>query len=140
MKQILWLSLIILNFNTNFVQEKFTIGDRPRSITCFGDNLTLNFPYCNIKAYSAKLAVINVGVEFLKTVLKPIYFQVIMSYRFGNIYRPMIDTKAVDLCSIMDGNTFNLFLKIITDRISQYFPHVLHKCPYEKGEFLRLEC
>lgn len=126
--------MIFNYFGQSFTTEKFVSGDRPRSVKCEGDNSTLKFSFCNIKAYSAKLAVINLGFEILKTVQKPIYFQVIMSYRFGNIYRPMIDTKAIDLCAIMEGNTFNPFMKIIIDRINQYFPNVLHKCPYGKGK------
>jgi hypothetical protein len=73
---------------------------------------------------------LNFGFKVERKV-KNIFVRFIANYRYGNIYREVVDTKQIDWCQIMDGADYNLFLKLILDIIRQSVPGLFHKCPYE---------
>jgi len=76
----------------NQVSTKF------RSIACQADNFTAVIVYCYIKAVRMKL---------LKVLDKTFYVQLILFYRYGLIYRKVIDTKVIEWCSVMDVRKYN---------------------------------
>ena len=69
---------------------------------------------------------LNVGRK-----VNTIFIQLVASFRYGNIYREVVDTKQINWCQIMDGSDYNLFLKLILDIIRPSVPGLFHKCPYE---------
>lgn len=134
--------VIVLNF---FVFIFLTFSQRPaieqdknaiyytkfRDIKCESfDNSTGVMTFCFIKALSRTKSTLNFGYELFKP-LNSFYIQVVASYRYGNIYREIVDTKVVDFCSAMSGSDYNLFLKLIIDMVSASIPNLFHKCPYE---------
>ena len=135
MKIILTIFLVILNFNPSNCDSKsqiFSSGVRFRSIECDADNKTSIIKYCYIKAVSRRVATLNVGIHFTQAVQKPIYIQLILFYRYGNIYREVIDTKKIELCSVMDGLSGHLFLMQTFEQIKALAGDALHKCPYDR--------
>ena len=112
-------------------QKNFVDGSRFQSIQCRTDNSTAFLKYCNVKAVSRRFAVINVGVKFEKTVGKPFYVQMILSYRYGLIYREVINSKKLEWCEIMDGKSTHLFVTQTISQLKGIVPNLYHKCPYE---------
>jgi hypothetical protein len=136
MKVLINFLILIFVISQSLAKEKFTVGLRYRGIECVGDNVSISFDFCNVKAFSAKVAVLNIGINYLETLQRPIIVQIIYFYRFGTIYRSMIDSKKFDLCAIMNGIMDNKILNFLTRDLVKEAPHVLHKCPYEKGEWI----
>lgn len=112
-------------------EKNFMNGTRFQSVNCQANNLTLIVNYCFIKAVSRKVATLNVGVKYLKPVNKPIYVQLTLNYRYGLIYREVINTKKQDWCEIMDGKSTHLYMKQTINQIKGAVPHLIHKCPYD---------
>ena len=132
------LILIIFGLFLVNAKEQYTMGDRPRSIECIGDNETIRFDLCNVKAYSRKLAVYNIHLTFLKTLERPFFVHAVYLYRFGTIYREMLNSGLVDYCEVMDGKSLNLVLDITITNLKMSVPHLLHSCPYKTGKFIRI--
>ena len=104
---------------------------RFRGIECLNmDNSTAYFTFCSVKSYSRTVTAMNFGVKFQKK-LKSIFVHLVASFRYGNIYREIVDTKLINWCQIMAGADYNLFLKLILDMMRPSVPGLFHKCPYE---------
>lgn len=114
-------------------------GIKFRSVECENfDNSTAMFTFCFVKPLSRTVTSLNFGYEIFKP-LNSIFIQIIAFFRYGNIYREILDTKVIDLCSAMNGADYNLFLKLVIDIISMTAPKLFHKCPYEgKAEFYNI--
>lgn len=52
-------------------------------------------------------------------------------YRYGNIFRNIINTPAHEWCALMDGLETNPFMKMCIDMIKDDVPQLFHKCPYQ---------
>jgi hypothetical protein len=105
-----------------------------RAVECENfDNSTAILTFCNVKSFSRTFITLNFGYEIFKP-LNSLYVQLIALYRYGNIYREIVDTKVVDFCGAMSGTDFNPFMKMIFDIISKSIPKLFHKCPYEGKE------
>lgn len=111
---------------------KFLI--RPNGLTCITDNKTVVVKYCYLKPYSRYLVTLNLGLTFLIPLQKPFYIQMIVFYRYGTIFRQVIDTKENEWCGYMEGKDVNPLTKVVADYINSTFPEIIHKCPY-KGDF-----
>lgn len=55
---------------------------------------------------------------------------IVMSYRYGNIFREVINSPVIDWCRLMDNSEANVFIKMTLDLVRETIPQVLHKCPY----------
>ena len=113
-------------------RPKFLI--RPNSVFCEFDNRTVLLKYCNLKPYSRYLVTLNLGFQFLVALKKPFYIQILIYYRYGTIFRQVIDTKQNEWCTYMEGTGINPLTKAITEYINMTYPQLIHKCPYE-GDF-----
>lgn len=110
--------------------QVFNNGTRFRSIECRADNYTSSIKYCFIKAFSRRVTTLNVGIKQIRPANKPVFVQMVLFYRYGNVYREVIDTKKREWCSIMEGLTTHLFFMQIIRQIKDSAAAVLHKCPY----------
>lgn len=112
-------------------EDKFAkYSSRFRAIECKStDNSTAYFTKCYVKSYSRNFQSLNFGIQTLKN-LSSIFVHILTSYRYGNIYREVIDTKLINWCQMMDGVDQNLFFKLILDSIRDSAPGIFHKCPY----------
>lgn len=116
-------------------EDKFAkYSTRFRGVECSSpQNTTIYFKFCFAKSYSRTISTLNFGIKTYKK-LNSIFLHIVASFRYGNIYREIIDTKVVNFCQAMKDSNYNLFLKFIFDIIEKSIPGLLHKCPYE-GDF-----
>ena len=87
--------------------------------------------YCNLKAYSRKIVVLNGGVTFIKPISKPFYIQLILNYKYGTIFRQIIDSHQQEWCGIMSGADKHEWIAYIIEILSKSAPGLFHNCPYE---------
>lgn len=115
-------------------RENFLL--RFRSVKCQNfDNSTAIFSFCFIKAYSPTVTTLNFRFEVFRD-LKTFFIQIIVDYRYGTVYREVLNTKLVDFCAMMESLDHNLLLKHIFDTVSGSMPKLFQKCPIERvGEF-----
>lgn len=133
LKFLLVFQLLFFSAATCENQKNFVNGTRFQSINCQANNSTLIINYCFIKAISRKVTTINIGLSFLKPVNKPIYVLFSLNYRYGLIYREVINTKKQEWCEIMEGKSTHLYITQTINQIKETAPHLIHKCPYEGG-------
>lgn len=129
--------LYICSSNCDSKIQVFSSGVRFRSIECSADNKTSIIKYCYIKAISRRVATLNLGINFLHAIQKPIYLRMILFYRYGNIFREVIDTKSIEWCSVMDGISNHLFIISTIEQIKALAGDALRRCPYEKDIDIR---
>ena len=111
--------------------QVFNNGSRFRSVECEADNYTTSVNLCYIKPISRRVTTLYLHLKSLRPSYKPIYIQMILYYRYGTIYREVIDTKRVEWCSIMEGISGHLFLMQIIRQIKEIAANAIHKCPYD---------
>ena len=131
---ITFLSLIISIKIINSARNRETApkyGVRPNGINCEADNQTVLMKYCFLKPISRYIVTVNLGFNYLIPLKKPIYVQMLMFYRYGTIFRQIIDTKQNDWCGIMEGAETNPLIKMMTGHLNSTVPQLIHKCPYE---------
>ena len=126
---------LIIGQNINEIQSKSSdnwqnFGVRFRSVKCEADNKTIVVLHCYLKPVSRKIVTFNLKVKFLVPYKKPIYDQLIIYYRYGNIYREIIDTHQHELCSVIDGANANPLFKVVINMLKSVAPDLVHKCPY----------
>ncbi|KAL7014214.1 hypothetical protein ACKWTF_015806 [Chironomus riparius] len=130
--------LIFVFFIQHFIEiqskseDKFQyIGARFKSIKCQSDNITVITKYCYLKAVSRKVVTLNFGVKLLVLYSRPYYIHSVLNYRYGTIFRQIIDTKKIEVCGILDGIDTNPLVKLVFDMIKSRMPaNIFHKCPY----------
>jgi len=130
--------LFILAYFAQFFYEtqskndgNFVYGVRFKSTTCEADNKTILTNYCYLKAVSRKIVTFNLGLKFLVPYKKPFFGHIILYYRYGTIFRQIIDTKVFEVCVNVDGSDTNPFVKLVIDFIKNQAPNTIHKCPYK---------
>lgn len=112
------------------ISKIYKIGSRFRAVQCFSDNFTVILHTCHLKAYSRKIVVLNLHMYFQKPLFKPTNVEFIILYRYGTIYREVINTQKRDWCIIMEGESTHLMISLIIDRLRTSAPQMFHKCPY----------
>ena len=110
--------------------NQYKVGVRFRSVKCSFDNYTVLLKGCYLKAYSRRLVTLNLYGSFGKPLKKPCYFQFILFYRYGNIYREVIDSKKREWCAIMDGVQTHPYINLLIAQLKDSAPKLFHKCPY----------
>jgi Protein of unknown function (DUF1091) len=122
--------------------EDFRYGMRFRGIECKADNISAIFKYCFLKPISRRHVALNIKFDIIKPVKRNIFLQVIINYRYGNVYRQVINTNRIDLCALMEGAVDNIFMKRAIPLFGEY-AYVWHKCPYngsiEMNNFVAVE-
>ena len=127
----LWILVPLIAQIDSKSTDKYVDGARLKSIKCQADNTTIFFNYCFMKAISRKKVAMNIGLKFLIPYTKPCYVQFILNYRYGTIFRQVIDTHQHEWCEIMAGKASNPFIDSILGVLSNGSPNLFHKCPYE---------
>lgn len=110
------------------------IRSRFKSIRCSADNETVIMKFCYLKAYSKYVVTANIAVT-ISIPIHVVYVQFILSYRYGLIFRPVIDTKIQNWCEIIKGGPTSPYIKLLLDTLKDTTgPTSIHECPYE-GDF-----
>ncbi|CAO1363775.1 unnamed protein product [Diamesa serratosioi] len=82
---------------------------------------------CNIKAYSRTQSTANFGF-MLKKKLTKVMVKVIIEYKYGNVFREVINPPQADWCNFQKSKS--LFFSMVVDLIKDTAPQLVHKCPY----------
>lgn len=109
--------------------EQPKVRSRLKAGYCQADNETIVVQYCYIKAVSKLVVTAHVSLKILIP-LDQVFLQFILNYRYGLVYRPVIDTKPQDWCAIMKGANTNPYIKLIIDTIKDTASSAIHECPY----------
>jgi len=131
----IFISTLILNFTQATQKDgkskinKQEYGTRFKSISCESDNKTIVIKYCYLKPFSRKVVAANIGFKFLVPFDK-FYIHMIFNYRYGNIFRPVMDTKPQEWCGLMHSTNMNPLIKLMFDGIKSSVPNLFHECPY----------
>jgi hypothetical protein len=112
-------------------KDEYLEGLRFKSAKCESDNTTISIKYCYLKAISRRIVSFNLGLIFLIPYTKPYYVQMILSYRYGTIFRTVIDTKRVEWCGFMTGSNVHPYFKLSVDQLRKSASILFHKCPYD---------
>ena len=112
-------------------KDEYVFGTRFKSVKCEADNITVILKYCYLKAISRRIVTFNFGVKILIPYTKPFYVQSILSYRYGTIFRSVIDSKQVEWCGFMSGTEVHPFFKLTIDQLRKSAPSLFHNCPYD---------
>lgn len=121
------------------------------------DPTAVKIDFCFIKAYSRIKTVFNLGITLAKPVYKPLHvrftviflkindftsfcfqFHVIVSYRYGNVFHQVINSKQFEWCSAMSSDGFNPIGKLMVLLLSDSIPQLFHPCPYEVRRYEKL--
>lgn len=105
-------------------------GTRFRAVKCSSDIDAVILYTCHLKAYSRRIVVLNLHGNIIRPFNKPIYSQFSLSYRYGTIYREVINTQKREWCSIMEGEPTHLLISLNIDHLKTSAPQMFHKCPY----------
>ena len=119
-------------------EDKFNMfGFRFKSVKCKSDNKTIITKYCYMKAVSRKIVTFNVGVKLLVPYKKPFYCHGLAFYRYGTIFRQIIELEKREMCSLIEGAAQNPLGKLLFDVIVRRAPKLIHKCPFSGDWDLR---
>jgi len=55
-----------------------------------------------LKLVFRQVVTLNIGGKIISPINKPAYGQVTVNYRYGTIYRQVLDTHPIEWCGIMD--------------------------------------
>ncbi|CAG9811658.1 unnamed protein product [Chironomus riparius] len=133
MKLVSLFLVIFAIFKVNSVKPsiQYNIGVRFRSAKCSTDNNSVLLHGCYLKAYTRRIVTLNLVGSVVKPIKRPMHFQFILHYRYGTIYREVIDTKKREWCSIMDGMQTHMYIMLIIRQLKESAPKLFHKCPYQ---------
>lgn len=122
-------TIIFIKFSCCGWQNNDDYAFRLKSIKCQADNVTLIFKYCYLKAYSRKLVTANIGNKFLVP-YNHFYFQFIFYYRYGTIFRMIVDSKQHEWCELMRHEITNPVIKYVFDGLKGTMAAAFKKCPF----------
>jgi Protein of unknown function (DUF1091) len=131
MRAVIWLFLNILAlglFAKN--KENYMEGVRYGGVECIADNTSITVGYCYTKPISRRHVTLNLKFNFVKPIESNFFLQVIINYRYGNVYRQVLNTKKMDFCGLMAGAADNLFFNLAVMQIGDFAKNIFHKCPY----------
>lgn len=111
-------------------KENFRSGTRFRSIKCESNTSIVIIKYCYLKPVSRQVVTLNIGGKILFPINKPVYGQVTVNYRYGTIYRQVLDTHPIEWCEQMDGTNAHPLLSLIIEISKESAQELYHKCPY----------
>lgn len=52
-------------------------------------------------------------------------------YKYGTVFRNVVNVAPVEWCNQMEGHGTNLFVNMGVDLIRESVPYLFQKCPYE---------
>lgn len=128
------LILLNLSFAASKPKEDFRVGVRFKSLECESDNVTIVIKYCFLKAVSRRVVFLNVGMTHKKPLTKPYFVRFIFFYKYGTIYRQIMDTHENEVCSIMDGHPTNPLIDLTFEKLNmtKEAAPIFRKCPHDK--------
>ena len=121
-------SHLVCGIRTNVQQNKFIHSIRFRSVKCRSDNTTIFVKYCYLKAVSRDIVTLNLGTRYLVPYTKPFYVRSVFSYRYGTIFREIINTQC-EACALVEGAEKNPLIKALHGMLRSRAPKLVTNCP-----------
>lgn len=64
----------------------------------------------------------------------------VIFYKYGTIYRDVMHTPMMNWCELMNVKTQNMLVKSLTEVVQENFPEIVHECPYQVRNTLKIFC
>jgi hypothetical protein len=94
---------------------------------------------CFIKAYSRSVSAFTIGYVISEPLVRPIFIQVVLHYRYGTIYREIINSHKRDLCEFLDDHRSNPILYMVLKPAFSSIPNFPKRCPItESADFANI--
>ena len=119
-----------MNFITKCSKEFGEFSGRLKKVECNSSGISTRSFLCYVKAYSRTHTTLNVGINLTRNI-DNFYVKHRLEYKYGTIYRTVMNPAAIDWCSFMNGTTQNLFYQVSLDIIGKSVPQLIHPCPYK---------
>lgn len=129
-KSIIFFSILLIQNVFCKNNENFRAGTRFKSLKCESNATVVKNRFCYLKPVSRQVVTLNIGASCLIPINKPAYGQVIINYRYGTIYRQVLDTHPLEWCGIMDGSATHPLLALLIEQLKGSAPKLFQKCPY----------
>lgn len=101
------------------------------STNCSGSSMnTTSNHFCFVKAYSKSVSTMNFGLTLIRD-LNQLFLKYSIDFKYGAVFRPIMDPPVLEWCSFMSGNSNNVLLNMIIDMIKDSVPGLIHSCPYQ---------
>ncbi|KAL7014216.1 hypothetical protein ACKWTF_015808 [Chironomus riparius] len=90
--------LIILFIQSLFCKsdQNFRAETHFNTIKCESNTTVVNFRFWYLKPISRQVVTLNIGSTILLEIHKPRFIQIIINYRYGTIYRQVLDTHPLE--------------------------------------------
>lgn len=92
-------------------------------------NTTKNH-FCFVKNFNRNVSTMNYGF-FLNRPLNQMFIKFSIDYKYGSVFRPIMNPPVFEWCSVISTNSSQLVLKVVIDMIEESVPKLIHKCPYQ---------
>ncbi|CAO1349163.1 unnamed protein product [Diamesa hyperborea] len=123
-----------LSLSVRFRGDDFTV--RFNKAVCNSSGISTTSHFCYVKAYSRTLTTLNIGYNLTRN-LDNFFVKHRLEYKYGTIYRTVMNPAAINWCSLMNKTTENLFFKVTMEIVEKSIPELIHTCPYN-GEIKAL--
>lgn len=106
---------------------------RIKTMKCVAKNKTImEFKYCRAKVFSRDSSGIAINITFHQPVTRPFYLKLSMNYKYGTIYRKVVNVPELEMCSVMKNlKTAPPFFKAFLDILGKSIQPLLDGCPYK---------
>lgn len=131
---------VLLASRSNAMQVKL------KALKCFVDRPEVfSIEKCYVQAVSRTFSTFNLIANFKNPVYSPILVSckkncdafnrlqltVVIYYRYGTIFREVINPPTFEWCSSVESLSANVYLKPIHDLLKDTAPQIFQKCPYK---------
>jgi hypothetical protein len=118
--------LLLLDNPDEITRSRFT------NMKCVSKNKTImDFRYCRVKVFSRNSSALAINLTLYKRLMPKITVKSCMSYKYGTIYRKVVDVPEFELCSVMRNvKLLPKFIKAIFDIFGDTVKRLFEGCPY----------
>lgn len=111
-----------------------------KNLKCILKNKTLlEFKYCRVKVYSRNSSGLAVNITFNQTIKRPVFLKVSLSYKYGQIYRRVVNVPEFELCSaVANFKLLPPFVRAFVEILGDSIKRILEGCPFNEAEDLNL--
>lgn len=141
--------LFVTSLRTNLKEDKDVQTIYVRGVRCNGTSLFYPNISCYAKSYNRSFSTVNVfavlkqpasqvfvrNIDWINSsdqcVFSVIKVEGKLFYKYGTIYRDVINSPRFDWCNLMEVTTSNEMAKQILNIIRDWAPNIVHKCPFK---------
>lgn len=104
---------------------------RYSNVKCSGSlKNTITNHFCFVKNYNRNVSTLNFGFTLTRD-LNKVFLKYSVDFKYGAVFRPVLDPPAIEWCSFIVGSSNNVLFSVILDMIRESSPQLIHKCLYK---------